>query len=65
MTVFEAVLSSDTPTLKVIKDYEQAVNQYAINQSDKQFQIMMEAQEMMDRKEAWDYNAKSRPYFLN
>ena len=58
MTVFEAVLSSDTPTLKVIKDYEQAVNQYAINQSDKQFQIMMEAQEMMDRKEAWDYNAE-------
>ncbi|WP_186330032.1 ABC-F family ATP-binding cassette domain-containing protein [Staphylococcus warneri] len=58
MTVFEAVVSSDTPTLKVIKDYEQAVNQYAINQSDKQFQIMMEAQEMMDRKEAWDYNAE-------
>ncbi|MEJ7550748.1 ATP-binding cassette domain-containing protein, partial [Staphylococcus hominis] len=22
------------------------------------FQIMMEAQEMMDRKEAWDYNAE-------
>lgn len=58
MTVFEAVLSSDTPTLKIIKEYEQAVNQYSKDQTDKQFQVMMNAQEMMDRKDAWDYNAE-------
>ena len=58
MTVLEAVLSSDTPTLKIIKEYEQAVNQYSKDQTDKQFQVMMNAQEMMDRKDAWDYNAE-------
>ena len=30
MTVFEAVLSSDTPTLSIIKAYESAVNAYAL-----------------------------------
>ncbi len=35
MTVFDAVLSSDTTTLRIIKQYEQAVQAYADDQSDK------------------------------
>ncbi|MCE4983640.1 ABC-F family ATP-binding cassette domain-containing protein [Staphylococcus epidermidis] len=58
MTVFEAVLSSDTPTLRIIKKYEEAVNRYALDQSDSNFNKMMEAQEEMDQKGAWDYNAE-------
>lgn len=58
LTVFEAVLSSDTPTLRVIKDYEKAVNAYAIDQSEAQFNAMMKAQEAMDQSDAWDYNAE-------
>ena len=57
MTVFEAVLSSDTPTLNY-KKYEEAVNRYALDQSDSNFNKMMEAQEEMDQKDAWDYNAE-------
>ncbi|MCG1129468.1 ABC-F family ATP-binding cassette domain-containing protein [Staphylococcus epidermidis] len=58
MTVFEAVLSSDTPTLRIIKKYEEAVNRYALDQSDSNFNKMMEAQEEMDQKDAWDYTAE-------
>lgn len=58
MTVFEAVLSSDTPTLRIIKKYEEAVNRYELDQSDSNFNKMMEAQEEMDQKDAWDYNAE-------
>ncbi|OAW95347.1 heme ABC transporter ATP-binding protein [Staphylococcus epidermidis] len=58
MTVFESVLSSDTPTLRIIKKYEEAVNRYALDQSDSNFNKMMEAQEEMDQKDAWDYNAE-------
>lgn len=58
MTVFEAVLSSDTPTLRIIKKYEEAVNRYALDQSDSNFNKMIEAQEEMDQKDAWDYNAE-------
>lgn len=58
MTVFEAVLSSDTPTLRIIKKHEEAVNRYALDQSDSNFNKMMEAQEEMDQKDAWDYNAE-------
>ncbi|MBE7319973.1 ABC-F family ATP-binding cassette domain-containing protein [Staphylococcus epidermidis] len=58
MTVFEAVLSSDTPTLRIIKKYEEAVNRYALEQSDSNFNKMMEAQEEMDQNDAWDYNAE-------
>lgn len=58
MTVFEAVLSSDTPTLRIIKKYEEAVNRYALDQSDSNFNKMMEAQEEMDQKDAWGYNAE-------
>ncbi|MCG2503277.1 ABC-F family ATP-binding cassette domain-containing protein [Staphylococcus epidermidis] len=58
MTVFEAVLSSDTPTLRIIKKYEEAVNRYALDESDSNFNKMMEAQEEMDQKDAWDYNAE-------
>ncbi|MCG1528055.1 ABC-F family ATP-binding cassette domain-containing protein [Staphylococcus epidermidis] len=58
MTVFEAVLSSDTPTLRIIKKYEEAVNRYALDQSDSNFNKMMEAQEEMDQNDAWDYTAE-------
>lgn len=58
MTVFEAVLSWDTPTLRIIKKYEEAVNRYALDQSDSNFNKMMEAQEEMDQNDAWDYNAE-------
>ncbi|MGX0435805.1 ABC transport system ATP-binding/permease protein [Staphylococcus epidermidis] len=58
MTVFEAVLSSDTPTLRIIKKYEEAVNRYELDQSDSNFNKMMEAQEEMDQKDAWDYTAE-------
>lgn len=58
MTVFKAVLSSDTPTLSIIKAYESAVNAYAADQSETKLNTMMRAQEAMDRNEAWDYNAE-------
>ncbi|HDG6944145.1 TPA: ABC-F family ATP-binding cassette domain-containing protein, partial [Staphylococcus aureus] len=43
MTVFDAVLSSDTTTLRIIKQYEQTVQAYADDQSDKLFKRMMDA----------------------
>ncbi len=58
MTVFQAVLSSDTSTLQIIKAYEEAVNAYSQQQDDAHFQKMMEAQEAMDQNSAWDYNAE-------
>ena len=58
MTVFQAVLTSDTTTLQIIKAYEEAVNAYTQQQDDAHFQKMMEAQEAMDQNSAWDYNAK-------
>ncbi|MCJ1656931.1 ABC-F family ATP-binding cassette domain-containing protein [Staphylococcus sp. NRL 16/872] len=58
LTVFQAVLSSDTTTLRIIKVYEEAVNTYTQQQDDRHFQKMMEAQEAMDRHNAWDYNAE-------
>ncbi len=48
MTVFDAVLSSDTTTLRIIKQYEQTVQAYADDQSDKLFKRMMDAQDAMD-----------------
>ncbi|MCG7339742.1 ABC-F family ATP-binding cassette domain-containing protein [Staphylococcus sp. ACRSN] len=58
LTVFEAVLTSETKTLQVIRDYEFAVNQYSLNQSDNNFQKMMQAQEAMDANQAWDYSSE-------
>ncbi|MGI8144644.1 ABC-F family ATP-binding cassette domain-containing protein [Staphylococcus haemolyticus] len=58
MTVFQAVLSSDTSTLQIIKAYEEAVNDYSQQQDDAHFQKMMKAQEAMDQNSAWDYNAE-------
>lgn len=58
MTVFQAVLSSDTTTLQIIKAYEEAVNAYSQQQDDAHFQKMMKAQEAMDQNSAWDYNAE-------
>ncbi|GGG89538.1 ABC transporter ATP-binding protein [Staphylococcus pragensis] len=58
LTVFQAVLSSDTTTLRIIKTYEEAVNAYTQQQDERHFQKMMEAQEAMDRHSAWDYNAE-------
>ena len=58
MTVFQAVLSSDTSTLQIMKAYEEAVNAYSQQQDDAHFQKMMKAQEAMDQNSAWDYNAE-------
>ncbi|MBC3105392.1 ABC-F family ATP-binding cassette domain-containing protein [Staphylococcus haemolyticus] len=58
MTVFQAVLSSDTSTLQIIKAYEEAVNAYSQQQDDAHFQKMMKAQEAMDQNSAWDYSAE-------
>lgn len=58
MTVFQAVLSSDTDTLRIIKTYEETVNTYTVHQTDVNFNKMMEAQELMDQHNAWDYNAE-------
>ena len=63
--MFEAVLSSETSTLQIIKHYEQAVQQYTVEQTDRNFQAMMAAQEAMDRHEAWDYNAEIKRFYLN
>lgn len=58
MTVFEAVLTSETETIKVIRTYENALAQYTATQSDEDFQKMMQAQEAMDNYKAWDYSAE-------
>lgn len=58
LTVFEAVLTSETKTLQVIRDYEFAVNQYSVEQTDAYFQKMMQAQEAMDANQAWDYSSE-------
>ena len=58
LTVFEAVLTSETKTLQVIRDYEFAVNQYSAEQTDAHFQKMMQAQEAMDANQAWDYSSE-------
>lgn len=65
MTVFDAVLSSDTTTLRIIKQYEQAVQAYADDQSDKLFKRMMDAQDAMDQHDAWDYNAEIKTILSN
>ncbi|WP_436855069.1 ABC-F family ATP-binding cassette domain-containing protein [Staphylococcus caeli] len=58
MTVFEAVLTSETKTLQIIRTYEAALNQYTETQRDEDFQKMMQAQEAMDTHQAWDYSAE-------
>lgn len=58
MTVFEAVLTSETETIKVIRTYENALARYTVTQSDEDFQKMMQAQEAMDNYQAWDYSAE-------
>ncbi|MBN6093594.1 ABC-F family ATP-binding cassette domain-containing protein [Staphylococcus saprophyticus] len=58
MTVFEAVLTSETKTLQVIRAYESALNQYTATPSDDDFKKMMHAQEEMDNYQAWDYSAE-------
>lgn len=58
LTVFEAVLTSETKTLQVIRAYEAAVVRYSETQSETDFQKMMQAQEAMDNYQAWDYSAE-------
>ncbi|ARD73824.1 ABC transporter ATP-binding protein [Staphylococcus xylosus] len=58
MTVFEAVLTSETETIKVIRTYENALARYTATQSNEDFQKMMQAQEAMDNYQAWDYSAE-------
>ncbi|WP_204180196.1 MULTISPECIES: ABC-F family ATP-binding cassette domain-containing protein [unclassified Staphylococcus] len=57
-TVFEAVLTSETKTLQVIRSYEAAVTKYSETQNETDFQQMMQAQEAMDTYQAWDYSAE-------
>lgn len=58
VSVFEAVLSADTPTIRVIRQYEAAVKRYSETQDDQDFQAMMKAQELMDDHRAWEYSAE-------
>ncbi|ATH60837.1 heme ABC transporter ATP-binding protein [Staphylococcus nepalensis] len=58
LTVFEAVLTSETKTFQVIRAYEAAVVRYSETQSETDFQKMMQAQEAMDNYQAWDYSAE-------
>ncbi|MEP9851285.1 ABC-F family ATP-binding cassette domain-containing protein [Staphylococcus aureus] len=58
MSVFEAVLTSETKTLQVIRAYEAALNQYSKTQSEADLQKMMQAQDAMDANQAWDYSAE-------
>ncbi|MBZ8172822.1 ABC-F family ATP-binding cassette domain-containing protein [Staphylococcus cohnii] len=58
LTVFEAVLTSETKTLQVIRSYEVAVTKYSETQNETDFQQMMQAQEAMDTYQAWDYSAE-------
>ena len=64
MTVFEAVLSSD-PYIKNYKKYEEAVNRYALDQSDSNFNKMMEAQEEMDQRMHGIIMQKLKRFYLN
>lgn len=57
-TVLDEVLSAGTTAVKIIKNYETAVQKYSETQSDADFQKMMNAQEAMDQAEAWDYSAE-------
>lgn len=57
-SVLEEVLSADTTAVKLIKNYETAVQRYTETQNDADFQKMMQAQEAMDQAEAWDYSAE-------
>ncbi|MGI2241116.1 ABC-F family ATP-binding cassette domain-containing protein [Staphylococcus cohnii] len=58
LTVFKAVLTSETKTLQVIRSYEAAVTKYSETQNETDFQQMMQAQEAMDTYQAWDYSAE-------
>ncbi|MEK4843611.1 MULTISPECIES: ABC-F family ATP-binding cassette domain-containing protein [Staphylococcus] len=58
LTVFEAVLTSETKTLQVIRSYEAAVTKYSETQNETDFQQMMQAQEAMHTYQAWDYSAE-------
>ncbi|REH76151.1 ABC-F family ATP-binding cassette domain-containing protein [Staphylococcus felis] len=57
-TVYDAVLSAETETLKTIKRYEQAVTRYTNTQLERDFDEMMHAQVAMDSMNAWDYSAE-------
>lgn len=57
-TVLEEVLSADTDTVKLIRDYEKAVQEYSQTQNDQNLNHMMKMQEAMDQAEAWDYSAE-------
>lgn len=57
-TVLEEVLSADTDTIKLIRDYETAVQNYGQTQTDQNLNHMIKMQEAMDQAEAWDYSAE-------
>ena len=65
MTVFQAVLSSDTSTLQIIKAYEEAVNAYSQQQDDAHFQKMMKHKRLWTKIVHGIIMQKLKPYYLN
>src|SRR5699024_4771762 len=57
LTVFEAVLTSETKTLQVIRAYDAGGLRYSQTQSETDMQKMMQAQEAMDKYQTCDYSA--------
>ncbi|MCU5745807.1 ABC-F family ATP-binding cassette domain-containing protein [Staphylococcus sp. SQ8-PEA] len=58
VSVFEAILETDTTITRIIREYERAVQRYSQTQSERDLNHMMKAQDDMNTHEAWDYSAE-------
>ncbi|MBS7577321.1 MULTISPECIES: ABC-F family ATP-binding cassette domain-containing protein [unclassified Enterococcus] len=57
-TVLDAVLNSDAPKIKIIRDYEKALSSFAKDASENQQNLLTEAEERMHAAEAWTLEAE-------
>jgi ATP-binding cassette subfamily F protein uup len=57
-TIDQLILTTNTPVLGVIQQYEKALDDHARNQSEETEFILQETTNEMDRAEAWDYERR-------
>lgn len=56
-TVLEYLFAADTPVLRIIKEYEQRIEQHEANPSQESFQLLQESIHKMDDSKAWNYDS--------
>lgn len=56
-TILENIFASDTPALRIIKEYESRVEQHELNPIPENFQLLQESIHKMDDAKAWNYDS--------